>query len=60
WGKGAAENDLLRIRLLDADRLAEFLGVERAGNKAARLKREIEPRLTFPQYGLIWRCHRNV
>lgn len=32
WGKGAAAQDLLRIRLRDPDKLAEWLGVPRARN----------------------------
>jgi hypothetical protein len=43
WGKYEAENDLRRIRLADAERLAAFLGVERAGDKAARLANALEP-----------------
>lgn len=43
WGTGAAEKDLKRIRLLEADRLAAFLGMERAADTAARLAQAIEP-----------------
>lgn len=43
WGRFEAEQDLQRIRLVDADRLALFLGVERAGAKAARIQRRVGP-----------------
>ncbi len=38
WGKGSAAQDLLRIRLRDADKLAEWLGVPRAKNHAERIE----------------------
>jgi hypothetical protein len=37
--------DLERIRLKDGDRLAAYLGQERAGNKAARIEVRLEPLL---------------
>ena len=38
WGRGASVQDLLRIRLCDAEKLAEWLGVPRAKNHAARIE----------------------
>jgi hypothetical protein len=46
WGKGAAAQDLLRIRLVDADKLAEWLGIPRARARAERIASELEPMLT--------------
>lgn len=43
WGRYEAAQDLQRIRLADADRLADFLGVERAGVKAARIESRLAP-----------------
>ncbi len=51
WGKGAAAQDLLRIRLGDADKLAQWLGVPRARNYAELIDTaltEIAP--TFPEW----------
>ena len=45
WGRGAASRDLIRIRLADADRLAEHLGAPRAAQLAARIEHDIGPLL---------------
>ena len=43
WGKGAAAQDLLRIRLRDADKLANWLGISRAGKHADRIDSVLSP-----------------
>ena len=43
WGKGAAAQDLLRIRLCDADKLAEWLGIPRAITHADRIENVLAP-----------------
>lgn len=45
WGRGAASQDLLRLRLVDADRLASFLGVVRSADAAASITSMIEGEL---------------
>lgn len=45
WGKGAAAQDLLRIRLVDADKLAQWLGMPRARTHAEKIAIELEPLL---------------
>jgi hypothetical protein len=45
WGRGTAAQDLLRLRLHDADRLAEWLGVPRARESLARIVETLEPLL---------------
>lgn len=45
WGKGTAAQDLLRIRLCDADKLADWLGISRAGKHADRIERVLSPLL---------------
>lgn len=45
WGKGAAAQDLLRVRLVDADKLAEWLGMPRAHTRAERIALELDPQL---------------
>ena len=46
WGKGAAAQDLLRIRLCDADKLAEWLGRPRAIKHADRIDRILTRMMT--------------
>jgi len=43
WGRGAAAQDLLRIRLLDADKLSQWLGVPRSKNHAERINTVLAP-----------------
>lgn len=45
WGRGAAAQDLLRLRLNDADRLADWLGVPRVRDSAARIREALGPLL---------------
>lgn len=45
WGKGAAAQDLNRIRLVDADKLADWLGMPRARAHADRITVELDPHL---------------
>lgn len=45
WGKGAAAQDLIRIRLVDADKLAEWLGMPRARAHADRIAVKLDPQL---------------
>lgn len=45
WGWGAAAQDLLRLRLLDADCLAQWLGVPRASESVARISGLLDPLL---------------
>lgn len=45
WGRGAESQDLIRIRLLDADKLASWLGVPRASVYAERIEKELTPLL---------------
>lgn len=42
WGKGAAAQDLLRVRLVDADKLADWLGMPRARVHAERIALELD------------------
>jgi len=46
WGRGTAAQDLQRIRMRDADRLAAWLGVSRASVQAAAIEQELGPLLT--------------
>jgi hypothetical protein len=46
WGKGAAAQDLQRIRVRDADRLAAWLGVSRAWAQAGVIERALDPLLS--------------
>lgn len=41
WGRGAAAEDLQRIRLKDADRLADWLGVPRASTQAGDIDKRL-------------------
>ncbi|MCU0833071.1 MAG: DUF2220 family protein [Chromatiaceae bacterium] len=43
WGRGAAAQDLQRIRVKDADRLAAWLGVRRACANAAAIEEQLAP-----------------
>lgn len=43
WGRFEAAQDLKRIRLLDADRLAHFLGKARTADLAATLQEHLQP-----------------
>ncbi len=45
WGRGAAAQDLLRVRLVDADKLADWLGMPRARAHAERIAVELDPLL---------------
>ncbi|MEW7996253.1 MAG: hypothetical protein G8D81_19815 [gamma proteobacterium symbiont of Clathrolucina costata] len=45
WGKGAAAQDLNRIRLVDADKLADWLGMPRARAYADRIAVKLDPQL---------------
>jgi hypothetical protein len=45
WGKGAAAQDLIRIRLVDADKLADWLGMPRACAHADRIAVTLDPLL---------------
>lgn len=45
WGRGAAAQDLKRLRLSDADRLADWLGVPRVRDSAARMREALAPLL---------------
>jgi len=45
WGRGTAVQDLKRLRLKDPDRLAQWLGITRAGNHAEVIARSVEPLL---------------
>nr|WP_242470757.1 Wadjet anti-phage system protein JetD domain-containing protein [Thiocystis violacea] len=45
WGRGAAAQDLLRLRLCDADRLADWLGVPRARESVTRISGALGPLL---------------
>lgn len=59
WGREAASQDLLRLRLVDADRLASFLGVVRSGDAAASITSMIEGELagspTLAEGCIRWR-----
>ena len=46
WGRGAAAQDLLRIRLCDADKLAKWLGIPRAHKHANRIDSVIAPMMS--------------
>jgi hypothetical protein len=51
WGTGAAAQDLLRLRLKDADRLAAWLGVPRAASHAGSIEANLSPLLAgFPEW----------
>ena len=43
WGRFEEARDLKRLRLMDADRLAEFLGQERVGVRLARIRETVRP-----------------
>jgi len=43
WGKGAAAQDLLRIRLCDANKLAKWLDIPRASKHADRIDNVLAP-----------------
>ncbi len=43
WGRFEEARDLKRLRLLDADRLAAFLGEERVGVRLARVREMVRP-----------------
>ena len=45
WGRGTAAQDLVRLRLCDADRLAEWLGVPRASESVGRISELLDPLL---------------
>jgi len=45
WGTGAAKQDLKRLRISDADRLAQWLGVPRSGDNARRIDARLGPML---------------
>jgi len=45
WGRDAAAQDLKRLRLNNADKLAECLGVERAADQAGDIAKELQPLL---------------
>ncbi len=45
WGRRAAAQDLQRIRVKDADRLAAWLGVSRASAQAGAIEQKLDPRL---------------
>ncbi len=45
WGRRAAAQDLQRIRIKDADRLAAWLGVPRASAQAGAVERDLDPLL---------------
>jgi hypothetical protein len=46
WGQRAAAQDLQRVRINDADRLAAWLGVPRASTQADAIEEQIAPLLT--------------
>jgi hypothetical protein len=46
WGRQAAAQDLQRIRIRDADRLAAWLGVPRASAQADAIAQELAPLMT--------------
>lgn len=46
WGRRAAAQDLQRIRIRDANRLAAWLGVSRASTRAHAIEQELAPLLT--------------
>lgn len=53
WGKGSASQDLVRIRLRDADKLAEWLGLQRAKSYSDRITEQLsEISRNFPD----WLC----
>ncbi|MFZ0788920.1 MAG: hypothetical protein WAM94_04775, partial [Chromatiaceae bacterium] len=43
WGRGSAAQDLRRIRVQDADRLAAWLGVSRASTQATVIEEQLAP-----------------
>lgn len=45
WGRGAAVQDLVRLRLCNADRLAEWLGMPRVQESVARIAQALDPLL---------------
>ncbi|MFA9461006.1 Wadjet anti-phage system protein JetD domain-containing protein [Thiohalorhabdus methylotrophus] len=45
WGRGSAENKLVSIRLVDGDRLADYLGQPRGGELGHAIREATEPEL---------------
>lgn len=69
WGKGAAAQDLLRIRVLDADKLADWLGIPRARSHADKIAKVLMPLLkdapewlsdAFDEAMVSWRLGKSA